>query len=226
MNQNRGINKHILLLDSSEFFMKMELSETDRKTSNPIWGFWKFLSSVWLNFNLMFPYYVFWGVSDIEGDENIMTFCWLFHSWWVGPSEVGHADPCTQKPLPMILKTPQESTKNKLEKTKTQNSNFYQGLRYVTLEGRQRIQENRLCKLMKRIFMGLYFNTGIQIGETKVIKSCKVNTLVNTNHFPQNLKKRYRLLLAIVVHQSGRDSHSGDRLFEWPKLSEKQLNDK
>ena len=88
----------------------------------------------------MFPYYVFWGVSDIEGDENIMTFCWLFHSWWVGPSEVGHADPCTQKPLPMILKTPQESTKNKLEKTKTQNSNFYQGLRYVTLEGRQRIR--------------------------------------------------------------------------------------
>ena len=226
MNQNRGINKHILLLDSSEFFMKMELSETDRKTSNPIWGFWKFLNSVWLNFNLMFPYYVFWGVSDIEGDENIMTFCWLFHSWWVGPSEVGHADPCTQKPLPMILKTPQESTKNKLEKTKTQNSNFYQGLRYVTLEGRQRIQENILCKLMKRIFMGLYLNTGIQIGETKVIKSCKVNTPVNTNHFPQNLKKRYRLSLAIVVHQSGRNSHSGDRLFEWPKLSEKQLNDK
>ena len=126
----------------------------------------------------------------------------------------------------MILKTPQELTKNKLEKTKTEISNFYQALRYVTLEGRQRAQENRLCKLMKRIFMGLYFNTGIQIGETKVIKSCKVNTLVNTNHFPQNLKKRYRLLLAIVVHQSGRDSHSGDRLFEWPKLSEKQLNDK
>ena len=127
MNQNRGINKHILLLDSSEFFMKMELSETDRKTSNPIWGFWKFLSSVWLNFNLMFPYYVFWGVSDIEGDENIMTFCWLFHSWWVGPSEVGHADPCTQKPLPMILKTPQESTKNKLEKNKNTKFKFLSG---------------------------------------------------------------------------------------------------
>ena len=116
----------------------------------------------------------------------------------------------------MILKTPQESTKNKLEKTKTQNSNFYQALRYVTLEGRQRIQENRLYKLMKRIFMGLYFNTGIQIGETK---SCKVNTPVNTNHFPQNLKKRCRFSLAIVVPQSGSNSHSGDRLFEWPKLS-------
>ena len=40
--------------------------------------------------------------------------------------------------------------------------------------------------------MRLYFNTEISIGETKVItKSCKATTIVNTNHFPQNLKKRY-----------------------------------
>ena len=89
----------------------------------------------------------------------------------------------------------------------------------MTLEGRQMIQENRLCKLINRIFLRIYFNTEISIGETKVTKSCTVNTLVNTNHFPQNLKKRYRFSLAIVVHQSGRNSHSGDRLFEWPKLS-------
>ena len=89
----------------------------------------------------------------------------------------------------------------------------------MTLEGRQIIQENRLCKLINRIFLRIYFNTEISIGETKVTKSCTVNTLVNTNHFPQNLKKRYRFSLAIVVHQSGRNLHSGDRLFEWPKLS-------
>ena len=77
------------------------------------------------------------------------------------------------------------------------------------------------------IFMRLYFNTEISIGETKVMKSCTVNTLVNTNHCPQNLKKRYRLSLAIVVPQSGSHSHSGDRLFEWPKLSKKKtVNDK
>ena len=63
--------------------------------------------------------------------------------------------------------------------------------------------------------MRLYFNTEISIGETKVItKSCKVTTIVNTNHFPQNLKKRYRSSLAIVVPQSGSHLHSGDRLFE------------
>ena len=72
------------------------------------------------------------------------------------------------------------------------------------------------------IFMRLYFNTEISIGETKVMKSCKVNTLVNTNHCLQNLKKRYRFSLAIVVPQSGSHSHSGDRLFEWPKLSKKK----
>ena len=53
-------------------------------------------------------------------------------------------------------------------------------------------------------------------------KSCKVTTIVNTNHFPQNLKKRYRSSLAIVVPQRGGHLHSGDRLFEWPKLSEKK----
>ena len=53
-------------------------------------------------------------------------------------------------------------------------------------------------------------------------ESCKVTTIVNTNHFPQNLKKQYRFSLAIVVFQSGSHLHSGDRLFEWPKLSEKK----
>ena len=53
-------------------------------------------------------------------------------------------------------------------------------------------------------------------------KSCKVTTIVHTNHFPQHLKKRYRFSLAIVVSQSGSHLHSGDRLFEWRKLSEKK----
>ena len=42
------------------------------------------------------------------------------------------------------------------------------------------------------------------------------------NHFPQNLKKRYRFSLAIVVPQSGSHLHAGDKLFEWPKLSGKK----
>ena len=85
------------------------------------------------------------------------------------------------------------------------------------------IKEDRLCKLRRRIYMRLYFNTEISIRETKVItKSCKVTTIVNTNHFPQNLKKRYWSSLAIVVPQSGSLLRSGDRLFEWPKLSEKK----
>ena len=53
-------------------------------------------------------------------------------------------------------------------------------------------------------------------------ESCKVTTIVNTNHFSQNLKKQYRFSLAIVVFQSGSHLHSGDRLFEWPKLSGKK----
>ena len=85
------------------------------------------------------------------------------------------------------------------------------------------IKEDRLCKLRRRIYMRLYFNTEISTGETKVItKSCKVTTVVNTNHFPQNLKKRYWSSLAIVVPQSGSLLRSGDRLFEWPKLSGKK----
>ena len=77
------------------------------------------------------------------------------------------------------------------------------------------IKEDRLCKLRRRIYMRLYFNTEISIGETKVItKSCKVTTIVNTNHFPQNLKKRCRSSLAIAVPQRGGHLHSGDRLFE------------
>ena len=39
-------------------------------------------------------------------------------------------------------------------------------------------------------------------------ESCKVTTIVNTNHFPQNLKKQYRFSLAIVVFQSGSHLHS------------------
>ena len=46
------------------------------------------------------------------------------------------------------------------------------------------VKENRLCKLMKRIYMRLYFNTETSFGETKEIKSYNVNRLVNTNHFP------------------------------------------
>ena len=85
------------------------------------------------------------------------------------------------------------------------------------------IKEDRLCKLRRRIYMRLYFNTEISTGETKVItKSCKVTTIVNTNHFPQNLKKRYWSSLAIVVPQSGSLLRSGDRLFEWLKLSGKK----
>ena len=56
-------------------------------------------------------------------------------------------------------------------------------------------------------------------------KSCKVTTIVNTNHFPQNLKKQYRFSLAIVVPQSGNHFYSGDRPFEWPTLSEKTTNE-
>ena len=37
------------------------------------------------------------------------------------------------------------------------------------------------------------------------------------------MKKRYRFLLAIVVPQSWSHLHSGDRLFEWPKLSERKI---
>ena len=31
------------------------------------------------------------------------------------------------------------------------------------------IKEDRLCKLSRRIYMRLYFNTEISIGETKVV---------------------------------------------------------
>ena len=37
------------------------------------------------------------------------------------------------------------------------------------------------------------------------------------------MKKRYRFSLAIVVPQRGGHLHSGDRLFEWPKLSGKKM---
>ena len=62
------------------------------------------------------------------------------------------------------------------------------------------IKENRISRLRKRINSRLYFNREISIGETKVVKCCKVTKIV-TNHFPKNLKKRYRFSLAIVVPQ-------------------------
>ena len=83
------------------------------------------------------------------------------------------------------------------------------------------VKEDRLCKLRKRIYMRLYFSREISIGETNT-KSCKVTTIVNTNHFPQNLKQQYRFSLAIVVPQSGNHFYSGDRPFEWPTLSDKK----
>ena len=54
------------------------------------------------------------------------------------------------------------------------------------------------------------------------MKSCTVNTLVKTNHLPQNSKKRYGFSLAMVVPQGWSHSHSGDGLFGWPKLSGKK----
>ena len=64
------------------------------------------------------------------------------------------------------------------------------------------IKEKRISRLRKRINSRLYFNREISIGETKVVKYCKVTKIV-TNHCPKNLKKRYRFSLAIVVPQSG-----------------------
>ena len=121
--------------------------------------------------------------------------------------------------LPMILKKPQRIKLKKTHKIEI----------FIRLWGMWNGKEGEWLNKIDcvHIFMRLYFNTEISIGETKVMKSCTVNTLVNTNHCPQNLKKRYRLSLAIVVPQSGSHSHSGDRLFEWPKLSKKRtVNDK
>ena len=60
------------------------------------------------------------------------------------------------------------------------------------------IKENRISKLRKRINSRLYFNREISIGETKVVKCCEVTTIV-TNHFPKNLKKRYRFSLSLFL---------------------------
>ena len=68
---------------------------------------------------------------------------------------------------PLTPKSQQTKLSNKNKKlTKLK---FYQALRYVTLEGRRMIKEDRLGKLRKRIYMRLYFSRGISIGETKVI---------------------------------------------------------
>ena len=116
--------------------------------------------------------------------------------------------------LPMILKNPKNQKLKKTHKIEI----------FIRLWGMWNWKEGVWLKKIDcvHIFMRIYFNTEISIGETKVMKSCKVNTLVNTNHCLQNLKKRYRFSLAIVVPQSGSHSHSGDRLFECPKLSKKK----
>ena len=87
------------------------------------------------------------------------------------------------------------------------------------------IKKDRLCKLRKLIYRGFISIYKFRLEKNQSnAESCKVTTIANTNRFPQNLKKRYRLSLAIVVPQSERHLHSGDRLFEWPKLLKK--NDK
>ena len=48
------------------------------------------------------------------------------------------------------------------------------------------IKENRISRLRKRINSRLYFNREISIGETKVVKCCKVTKIV-TNHFPKKI---------------------------------------
>ena len=57
----------------------------------------------------------------------------------------------------MILKPPKNQQKklSNNKKKSPKKSNFYQALRYTTLEGRRMVKENRLCKLMKRIYMRL-----------------------------------------------------------------------
>ena len=60
------------------------------------------------------------------------------------------------------------------------------------------IKENRISKPRKRINSRLYFNREISIGETNVVKCCKVTTIV-TNHFPKNLKKRYLFSISLFL---------------------------
>ena len=67
----------------------------------------------------------------------------------------------------MILKTPQESIEKVIKQQQQQKNptklKFLLRSRYVTLEGWRLIKETRLCKLMKHIFMRLYFNTKIRL---------------------------------------------------------------
>ena len=60
------------------------------------------------------------GGKQHGGYENNVTFGCLFHSWCLDPSEVGHADSCTQTQLPMILKTPQESIEKVIKQQQQQ----------------------------------------------------------------------------------------------------------
>ena len=56
----------------------------------------------------------------------------------------------------------------KQQQQKKQNWNVYQGMGYVTLDGKWMMKEDGLCNLRKRVFMRVYFNTEISIGENKV----------------------------------------------------------
>ena len=66
----------------------------------------------------------------------------------------------------MILKPPQESIEKVIKQQQQQKKptklKFLSRSRYVTLEGWRLIKETRLCKLMKYIFMRLYFNIKIR----------------------------------------------------------------
>ena len=80
----------------------------------------------------------------------------------------------------MILKTPKNQQKISYQKKIIIIINHKIKIFIMTLEGRQMIQENRLCKLINRIFLRIYFNTENSIAETKVTKSCKVSRLIRT----------------------------------------------
>ena len=57
--------------------------------------------------------------------------------------------------------------KQQQQQKNPQNWNLYQALSYVKLEGKRMIKENRLSKVMKHIFMRLYFNTEIRLEKAR-----------------------------------------------------------
>ena len=82
-----------------------------------------FLSSVSLNLISCVVVLCAFGGKQHGGYENNVTFGCRFHSWCLDPSEVGHADSCTQTQLPMILKTPQESIEKDIKQQQQQKKN-------------------------------------------------------------------------------------------------------